>query len=208
MKNKPVYDFVKRIMDFICSFLAIIILLIPMIIIGVAIRVDSNGPIIFKQIRVGKNRKVFKIYKFRSMYIDTDPDMPTHKLDNATLHITKVGSFIRKTSLDELPQLFNIFIGQMSFVGPRPALWNQDDLIAEREKYHANDIIPGLTGIAQISGRDELDIQKKARLDGVYVEKRTFLFDVEILFKTVASVLHHDGIVEGEATIEEGENQQ
>ena len=162
MKNKPLYSFFKRCFDVFCSFLAIALLLLPMLIVGIAIKCDSKGPIFFKQDRIGKNKKIFKILKFRSMYTDTDPNAPTHQLGNATSHITKVGAFIRKTSIDELPQLFNIFIGQMSFVGPRPALWNQYDLIEERDKYHANDVKPGLTGLAQISGRDELEIPIKA----------------------------------------------
>ena len=131
------------------------------------------------------------------MYIDTDPNAPTHQLGNANSHITKVGKFIRKTSIDELPQLFNIFIGQMSFVGPRPALWNQDDLVAERDKYHANEVKPGLTGLAQISGRDELEIPVKAKFDGEYVQKRGFFYDIGLLFKTFFSVFKHEGVVEG-----------
>ena len=149
-----IYSFFKRLFDIFCSTLAIIILGIPMLIVALAIKIDSKGPVLFKQDRVGKNKKIFKIWKFRSMYIDTDPNAPTHELGNATSHITKVGKFIRKTSIDELPQLFNILSGKMSIVGPRPALWNQYDLIAERDKYGANDIRPGLTGLAQISGRD------------------------------------------------------
>ena len=168
-----------------------------MLIVAIAIKVDSKGPIFFKQDRIGKNKKIFKILKFRSMYIDTDPNAPTHQLGNATSHITKVGAFIRKTSIDELPQLFNIFIGQMSFVGPRPALWNQDDLVAERDKYHANEVKPGLTGLAQISGRDELEIPVKAKIDGDYVLKRGFFYDIGIIFKTFFSVFKEDGVVEG-----------
>ena len=168
-----------------------------MLIVAIAIKCDSKGPVFFKQDRIGKNKKVFKILKFRSMYTDTDPNAPTHQLGNATSHITKVGAFIRKTSIDELPQLFNIFAGQMSFVGPRPALWNQDDLIAERDKYHANDVKPGLTGLAQISGRDELEIPVKAKFDGEYVEKRGFFYDIGLIFKTAFSVFKHEGVVEG-----------
>ena len=197
MKKKPVYTFFKRLFDIVCSTLAIIVFAIPMLIVAIAIKCDSKGPVFFKQNRVGKNKKLFKILKFRSMYTDTDPNAPTHQLGNATSHITKVGAFIRKTSIDELPQLFNIWIGQMSVVGPRPALWNQDDLIAERDKYHANDIKPGLTGLAQVSGRDELEIPVKAKLDGEYVEKRGFFYDIGLIFKTVFSVFKHDGVVEG-----------
>lgn len=197
MKKKPVYTFFKRLFDIICSTLAIIVFAIPMLIVAMAIKCDSKGPVFFRQNRVGKKKKIFKILKFRSMYTDTDPNAPTHQLGNATAHITKVGAFIRKTSIDELPQLLNIWIGQMSIVGPRPALWNQDDLIAERDKYYANDIKPGLTGLAQISGRDELEIPVKAKLDGEYVEKRGFFYDIGLIFKTVFSVFKHDGVVEG-----------
>lgn len=197
MKKKLLYSFFKRCFDIFCSFLAIIILALPMLIVAIAIKIDSKGPVFFKQDRIGKKKKLFKILKFRSMYTDTDPNAPTHQLGNATSHITKVGAFIRKASIDELPQLFNIFIGQMSFVGPRPALWNQEDLIAERDKYHANDIKPGLTGLAQISGRDELEIPVKARFDGEYVEKREFFYDIGLLFRTVFSVFKHEGVVEG-----------
>ena len=168
-----------------------------MLIVAIAIKCDSKGPVFFKQDRIGKNKKIFKILKFRSMHTDTDPNAPTHQLGNATSHITKVGAFIRKTSIDELPQLFNIFVGQMSFVGPRPALWNQDDLVAERDKYHANDVKPGLTGLAQVSGRDELEIPVKAKFDGEYVEKRGFFYDIGLIFKTVFSVFKHEGVVEG-----------
>ena len=197
MKKKPIYSFFKRVFDVFCSFLAIILLALPMLIVAIAIKIDSKGPVFFKQDRIGKKKKIFKILKFRSMYVDTDPNAPTHQLGNATSHITKVGKFIRKTSIDELPQLFNIFIGQMSFVGPRPALWNQDDLVAERDKYHANDIKPGLTGLAQISGRDELEIPVKAKFDGEYVKKRGFFYDIGLLFKTFFSVFKHEGVVEG-----------
>ena len=197
MKKKPIYTFFKRIFDIICSLLAIILLAIPMLIVAIAIKCDSKGPVLFKQERVGKNKKLFKIWKFRSMYIDTDPNAPTHQLSDAKSHITKVGKFIRKTSIDELPQLFNILSGKMSFVGPRPALWNQDDLILERDKYHANEIKPGLTGLAQVSGRDELEIPVKAKLDGQYVQKREFFYDIGLIFKTVFKVFKHDGVVEG-----------
>lgn len=192
-----IYSFFKRLFDIFCSALAIIILGIPMLIVALAIKLDSKGPVLFKQERVGKNKKLFKIWKFRSMYTDTDPNAPTHELGNATSHITKVGKFIRKTSIDELPQLFNILSGKMSIVGPRPALWNQYDLIAERDKYDANDVRPGLTGLAQISGRDELEIAEKARIDGVYMKKRGFFYDIGLIFKTVFSVFRHDGVVEG-----------
>ena len=197
MKKKPIYSFFKRCFDIFNSLLAIILLALPMLIVAIAIKCDSKGPVFFKQNRIGKNKKIFKILKFRSMYINTDPNAPTHQLGDANSHITKVGKFIRKTSIDELPQLFNIFVGQMSFVGPRPALWNQDDLITERDKYHANDIKPGLTGLAQISGRDELEIPIKAKFDGEYVQKRGFFYDIGLLFKTFFSVFKHEGVVEG-----------
>jgi len=197
MKKKPIYSFFKRLFDIFCSLLAIIVLGLPMIIVSLAIKIDSKGPILFRQTRIGQNKKLFQIWKFRSMYIDTDPNAPTHKLSNANNHITKVGKFIRKTSIDELPQLFNILSGKMSFVGPRPALWNQDDLIQERDKYHANDIKPGLTGLAQISGRDELEIPDKAKIDGDYVLKRGFFYDIGLIFKTAFNVFKHDGVVEG-----------
>ena len=196
-KKKPVYHFFKRAFDIFCSFLAIILFAVPMLIVAIAIKCDSKGPVLFKQQRVGKNKKLFKMLKFRSMYTDTDSNAPTHLLTDAKSHITKVGKFIRKTSLDELPQLFNIFAGQMSFVGPRPALWNQDDLIAERDKYFANNVKPGLTGLAQISGRDALEIPDKARYDGKYVEKREFFYDIGLIFRTFGVVFRRKGVVEG-----------
>lgn len=197
MKKKPIYSFFKRIFDIVCSLLAIIIFALPMLIVAIAIKCDSKGPVLFKQERVGKNKKLFKIWKFRSMYTNTDPNAPTHQLGNANSHITKVGKFIRKTSIDELPQLFNILSGEMSFVGPRPALWNQYDLIEERDKYHANDIKPGLTGLAQVSGRDELEIPVKAKFDGEYVKKREFFYDIWLIIKTAFKVFKRDGVIEG-----------
>lgn len=197
MKKKPVYSFFKRVFDLVCSLIAIIVFSLPMLIVAIAIKLDSKGPVFFKQDRVGQNKKIFKILKFRSMFTDTDPNAPTHQLGNAKSHITKVGKFIRKTSIDELPQLFNIFVGQMSVVGPRPALWNQYDLIEERDKYFANDVKPGLTGLAQISGRDELEIPVKAKIDGEYVKKRGFFYDIGLIFKTVFSVFKSEGVVEG-----------
>lgn len=197
MKKKPVYTFIKRLFDIFASFISIILLALPMLIVAIAIKCDSKGPVLFKQDRIGKNKKIFKILKFRSMYIDTDPNAPTHLLKNASSHITKVGKFIRKTSLDELPQIFNIFVGQMTFIGPRPALWNQDDLVAERDKYHANDVVPGVTGLAQVNGRDAIEIPVKAKFDGIYVEKRSLWFDFKILIKTVLYVFCRKGVVEG-----------
>ena len=189
--------FLKRLIDIILSFFAVVLLALPMLIIVLAIVIDSKGSPIFTQKRVGKGKKHFKIYKFRTMRIDTPHDAPTHMLTNPDQWITKVGGFLRKTSLDELPQIFNIFLGQMSVIGPRPALWNQDDLIAERDKYGANDVRPGLTGWAQINGRDELEIPVKAKLDGEYIEKMSLGFDIKCFFLTVTSVLKSDGVVEG-----------
>lgn len=189
--------YVKRIFDVVLTSLAIIVFSWLLIILAVAVKLTSKGPVLFKQKRVGKDKTYFNIYKFRSMRIDTPKDMPTHLLANPESYITPIGRFMRKTSLDELPQLFNILKGDMSIVGPRPALWNQDDLIAERDKYGANNIRPGLTGWAQINGRDEIEIPLKARLDGYYVKKESLVFDVYIIFRTVFSVLKHDGVKEG-----------
>ena len=177
--------------------LAIIILALPMLIIALIIKIDDPGPVFFKQKRVGKNKTHFNILKYRSMKMSTPHDTPTHLLENPEQYITKVGRFLRKSSLDELPQIYNIFVGKMSIIGPRPALWNQDDLIAERDKYGANDVKPGLTGWAQINGRDELEIPVKAKLDGEYVEKLSFFFDCKCFFGTIVSVLKSDGVVEG-----------
>ena len=204
MKKNKVYFFIKRIIDVVLSLIAIIILFIPCVIISICIKASSKGPVFFKQKRVGKNKKYFMIYKFRTMRADTPKDMPTHMLNNPDLYITKVGRILRKTSLDELPQIINIIKGDMSIVGPRPALWNQDDLIAERDKYHANDIRPGLTGLAQISGRDELEIPVKAKLDGEYTNNISFWLDVKIFFKTIIKVFESDGVVEGK--VEKKEN--
>lgn len=188
---------IKRIIDIVSSSMAIIFLSIIYLPICLIIKLTSPGPVFFKQKRVGKNKKLFNILKFRTMRIDTPKDCPTHLLKNPDQYITKVGKFLRKTSLDELPQIFNIFKGDMSVIGPRPALWNQDDLIAERDKYGVNALKPGLTGWAQVNGRDELLIPVKAKLDGEYAEKLSFGFDVKCLFLTIASVLKSDGVVEG-----------
>ena len=193
---------VKRLIDLILSALAIIVLALPMIVVAVIIKIDSRGPVLFKQNRIGIHKKTFKILKFRSMPTTVPKDMPTHQFE-AKDALSKWQRFMRKTSIDELPQLFNIFLGQMSICGPRPALWNQDDLIAERDKYGANDIKPGLTGWAQINGRDELEIPVKAKLDGEYTEAlnkgkfRGFAMDVKCFFGTILSVLKSDGVVEG-----------
>ncbi|WP_300629386.1 sugar transferase [uncultured Thomasclavelia sp.] len=188
---------IKRIIDFILSLCGLIILSPVFIILCIWIKLDSKGPILFKQKRIGINKSNFNIYKFRTMYIDTPKDMPTHMLANPDQFITRAGKFLRKTSLDELPQIINILKGEMSIIGPRPALWNQDDLIAERDKYQANNVKPGLTGWAQINGRDELEIPVKARLDGEYVKRISFLFDLKCFFGTITSVLRSDGVVEG-----------
>ncbi|MBQ3069174.1 MAG: sugar transferase [Clostridia bacterium] len=188
--------FVKRLIDIVLSFLGIVVLLLPMLILIAVIKISDPGPAFFKQKRVGQGKTYFKLIKFRSMKMNT-PDIPTHLLENPDQYITSIGKFLRKTSLDELPQLFNIFVGHMSIIGPRPALWNQDDLVAERDKYGANDVKPGLTGWAQINGRDELEIPLKAKLDGEYVEKMSFLFDCKCFFGTITAVLKSDGVVEG-----------
>lgn len=188
---------VKRILDIALSLAGIIVLGIPMLIIAAAIKIGSPGPVFFRQKRFGRNKSFFDILKFRTMRTDTPHDVPTHMLADPTKWITKTGAFLRKTSLDELPQLFNILVGDMSVIGPRPALWNQEDLIAERDKYGANNVKPGLTGWAQINGRDELPIDVKAQLDGEYVEKMGFVFDCKCFFGTIVSVMKHDGVVEG-----------
>ena len=191
------YKHLKKILDFIISLIALIILSPIFLIIVIWIKFDSKGPIFFRQKRVGKNKELFEIYKFRSMRTDTPADMPTHMLTDPEAFITSSGKFLRKTSLDELPQLINIVKGDMAIIGPRPALWNQYDLIEERDKYRANDIRPGLTGWAQINGRDELEIPVKAKLDGDYVEKISLLFDIKCFVGTIFSVLKSDGVVEG-----------
>lgn len=197
MKKKRIYFTIKRILDIILSIIVLIILCPFLIIFSIIIKVESKGHILFKQKRVGKNKKIFTIYKFRTMRTDTPKDIPTHMLKNAESYITKFGNIMRKTSIDELPQLFNIVKGDMSIIGPRPALWNQDDLIKERDKYNANDIRPGLTGWAQVNGRDELEIPVKAKYDGEYIEKVSLWFDIKIFFKTIINVFKHKGIVEG-----------
>ncbi|EOM20233.1 hypothetical protein SSQ_01562 [Enterococcus faecium EnGen0193] len=190
-------DGLKRGIDFLLSLVGIIVLSPILLILCIAIKIDSKGPVIFKQKRVGKNKSHFYIYKFRTMKVDTPQETPTHLLSNPDFFITRVGKFLRKTSLDELPQLFNILKGDMAVIGPRPALWNQYDLIEERDKYHANDIRPRLTGLAQISGRDELEIDYKARLDGQYTANITPMMDLKCFFGTIISVFKSDGVVEG-----------
>ena len=195
--SQKFYMGIKRMVDFILSFLALIFLSWLFVILCIAIKIDSPGPILFKQKRVGLHKTHFNILKFRTMRIDTPKDMPTHMLSNPDQYITKVGKFLRKSSLDELPQIINILAGQMSIVGPRPALWNQYDLIEERDKYGANDVLPGLTGWAQINGRDELEIPVKAKLDGEYIEKFGPVMDLKCFFGTITAVLFHKGVVEG-----------
>ena len=187
----------KRVLDFILSLAGLVILSPVLLIIALIIKLTSPGPVFFKQKRVGKNKTYFNILKFRTMRTDTPKDTPTHLLANPDQYITSIGKVLRKTSLDELPQIINILKGDMSIIGPRPALWNQYDLIEERDRYGANDILPGLTGWAQINGRDELEIDVKARLDGEYVERMSFLFDCKCFFGTITSVLKHEGVVEG-----------
>ena len=188
---------VKRALAIVLSLVGILALGWLLILLSIAIKLDSPGPVLFRQKRVGLGKSHFYILKFRTMRIDTPGDMPTHLLVNPEQYITRVGRFLRKTSLDELPQLFNILAGHMAIVGPRPALWNQFDLIAERDRYGANDIRPGLTGWAQINGRDELEIDVKARYDGEYVERMSLAFDTRCILGTVTAVLRRDGVVEG-----------
>lgn len=190
-------SFFKRFLDIILSFFGILFLSWLFLIIMIAMKLDSRGPIFFRQKRVGKGKTHFHILKFRSMRVDTPRDMPTHMLQNPDQYITRMGKFMRKTSLDELPQLFNILVGHMSLIGPRPALWNQYDLLEERDRYGANDIRPGLTGWAQINGRDELDNATKAMLDGEYAQKLSFGFDCKCFLHTIIKVLRREGIVEG-----------
>ena len=189
--------FFKRLIDIVLSLCAMLVLAIPMLIFAIIIKLDSKGPVLFWQKRVGLHKQTFMMPKFRSMYTETPSDMPTHLLNDPQRWITPVGKIYRKLSIDELPQIWSIFTGKMSIIGPRPALWNQFDLIEERDKYGANDVRPGLTGWAQINGRDELEIPVKAKLDGEYVEKMSFLFDCKCFFGTIVSVLKHDGVVEG-----------
>lgn len=192
-----VYLKIKRLIDIILSTLGLIILAPVFLVLISAIKFDSPGPVLFKQKRVGIHKSHFYILKFRTMRIDTPSDMPTHLLENPDQWITRVGKFLRKTSLDELPQIWNIFVGQMSIIGPRPALWNQYDLIEERDKYGANDVPVGLTGWAQINGRDEIPIEEKSKLDGEYVERRSVWFDTICFFGTITAVLRRKGVIEG-----------
>jgi O-antigen biosynthesis protein WbqP len=189
--------FIKRALDIVLSAAGIIVLIIPMGIVSLIIMAEDPGPFLFTQKRVGIHKKYFNLYKFRSMKMSTPHDVPTHLLENPEQYLLKCGKTLRKLSIDELPQLFNILAGDMSVIGPRPALWNQEDLIEERDKYGANDVKPGLTGWAQINGRDELEIPVKAKLDGEYVKNESFLFDCKCFFGTIGRVLKSDGVVEG-----------
>ena len=189
--------FGKRLIDIVLSAMGLIVLLPVYLVLSIAIKLDSQGPVLFKQRRMGKGKAEFNILKFRTMRTDTPKDMPTHLLQNPDAFITPLGRFLRKSSLDELPQIWNIFVGEMSIIGPRPALWNQYDLLAERDKYGANDVTPGLTGWAQINGRDELPIAVKAKLDGEYVVRIGFGFDAKCFFRTIGNVLKSEGVVEG-----------
>lgn len=195
--RQKIYLPFKRFFDILLSLLTIVVFSPLYIVLAILVKVTSKGPIFFKQERIGKNKKHFKILKFRTMRIDTPKDVPTHQLENPKQYITGIGRFLRKTSLDEIPQAFNIFIGQMSVVGPRPALYNQDDLVAERDKYHANEIIPGLSGWAQCNGRDTLPIPEKAKLDGEYVKRFNIWFDIRIIFKTFFQAFRGKNEIEG-----------
>ncbi|MDM5270244.1 sugar transferase [Bacillus wiedmannii] len=193
----------KQMIDVIVAIVGLVVSSPVFLLLIICIKLDSKGPVLFKQCRIGKGKKEFYILKFRTMRIDTPKDMPTHLLEDPDMYITKVGKFLRKTSLDELPQIINIIRGEMSIIGPRPALWNQYDLIGERDKYGANDVTPGLTGWAQVNGRDELPIDVKAKLDGEYVDKLSPLFDLKVFFMTIKSVLKSEGVKEGKSNSSE-----
>ncbi|MGN0519837.1 MAG: sugar transferase [Candidatus Fimenecus sp.] len=205
--------FVKRLIDIVLSSIAIVVLAIPMLIVAVIIKIDSPGPVLFKQKRIGIHKKTFTILKFRSMPTTVSKDIPTHMFAEQDA-LSKWQRFMRKASIDELPQLFNIFMSSMSFCGPRPALWCQEDLIAERDKYGANDVKPGLTGWAQINGRDELSIPIKAQFDGEYASQlnaghfKGFIMDCRCFFGTILSVLKADGVVEGSATVQQNDSEE
>lgn len=194
------YPLCKRVFDFALSLALLLLFSAPLLALGLAIKTDSPGPVLFRQRRIGKGKREFLILKFRTMRTDAPKETPTHLLADPSAYITPLGTFLRRTSLDELPQLLNILKGEMSFVGPRPALWNQDDLIAERDRRGANDVLPGLTGLAQISGRDELPVERKAELDGEYVQKASMAFDLRILFRTFRTVVRKEGFKEGGGT--------
>lgn len=197
----------KRVLDFLLALCGLLVLWPVFLIIAIAIKIDDPGPVFFSQKRVGLHKRYFQLYKFRSMKVST-PDVPTHLLEHPEQYISRVGGFLRKTSLDELPQLLNILKGDMAVIGPRPALWSQEDLIAERDKYGANDVRPGLTGWAQINGRDELTIEEKSAYDGEYVRNLSFTFDCKCFFGTIGAVLRHDGVVEGGTSALEDEKKE
>lgn len=196
-RRQKVYSVFKRFLDILFSFLAIVILSLPLAIISILVKCTSRGPILFKQERIGKNQQIFKIWKFRSMRISAPKNAATRDLENPEIYITRFGKFIRKTSIDELPQLFNILSGKMSFIGPRPTIPAEKELINERVKYNVYSVRPGLSGLSQVSGRDELTDYSKARLDGVYIKDFSFWLDIKIFFRTILYVLKHDGVVEG-----------
>ncbi len=198
--------FIKRVLDIVVSTIGLIVASPLFLILAVWIKLDSNGPVFFLQRRIGIHRSTFNIFKFRTMRIDTPRDLATHLLKDSDRWITRAGRFLRKTSLDELPQLVNILRGEMSVIGPRPALWNQDDLIALREQYGANDVVPGLTGWAQVNGRDSISLEEKARLDGEYTSNVSFLMDIKCLFMTVGVVLNRKGYSEGQRKTDSSDN--
>ncbi len=196
-KPSKVYLIVKRILGFTLSLIGLIFLFVPLLIVAIIIKLESKGPVFFTQKRIGIHKSTFKVYKFRTMRTDAPKDMPTHMLENPDAYITRFGRFLRKSSIDELPQIINILKGEMAIVGPRPALWNQDDLVAERDKYGANDVRPGLTGWAQVNGRDDLPIPEKAKLDGEYVKRISLGFDAYCFLMTIVAVLSQKGVKEG-----------
>lgn len=196
-RSSMLYPKIKHIIDFVLSIIGFLFLSPIFLVLSVLIKIDSKGPVFFTQKRIGKNKSTFQMLKFRTMYLDTPKETPTHLLQNPDQYITRVGKFLRKTSLDELPQIINIISGSMAIIGPRPALWNQYDLIDARDRYGANDLLPGLTGWAQINGRDELPLEVKAKLDGEYVDKMSFWFDAKCFFRTISIVLTGDGFAEG-----------
>lgn len=198
MIEKMYNRFIKRLLDIVLSTVGIVLLALPMLMVAILIKIDSPGPVLFKQRRVGLHKKEFTMLKFRSMPVTAPTDVATHQLDVSAIHMIKVQEVIRKYSIDELPQLYNIWVGSCSVIGPRPALYNQYDLLAERDKYGANDIKPGLAGWAQVNGRDELSIPMKAWLDGVYVKQMSFSFDCKCFLKTIMCVIKSDGVIEGD----------
>lgn len=196
-KKQLVYLKFKRPLDVLFALIVGVLLAPVFVLIALIIKLDSQGPVLFKQNRIGKNQVHFRMVKFRTMRVETPSNTPTHQLNDPLNWLTRVGRFLRKTSLDELPQVWNILKGEMSFVGPRPALWNQDDLVFEREKYQVHDVLPGITGWAQVYGRDELTIADKAKLDGAYITHLSFFTDLKLILRTVKVVLKSEGVLEG-----------